>query len=107
MKVRGLYILSLRSIKRMIAVIAVAFSVLCSSAVCPNDVMLVRRCTNVAQALVSLKLAIAAHADRIAVLDFVYLESKALYLTLKSSAVTPFVAMPVRRYATRKAISMA
>ena len=91
----------------MVAVIAAAFAALCGSAATPADMMLASRCANAAQALVSLRCSLAPRAPRVAVPDFVYLESKALYLMLKSSPVTALSAKPVRRYATRKAISVA
>ena len=74
----------------MIAVIATAFSVICTSAVLPEDMVLANRCANATQSLLSLKCSLAAtSSNRAVVPDPLYLESKALYMMLKDSTSAP------------------
>ena len=74
----------------MIAVIATAFSVICTSAALPEDMVLASRCANATQSLLSLKCSLeATSSNRAVVPDPLYLESKALYMMLKDSTPTP------------------
>ena len=79
----------------MIAVIAAAFAMICTSAASSADMVLANRCANAAQSLLSLKCTLAAtSASRAVVPDLVYRENKALYLMLKPSVASPRRAPP-------------
>ena len=80
MKIGGVYILTKRSIMRMIAAISAAFTLLCTSAATPNDLLMATRCANAAQSLLSLRLSLENPVSRTVVPEPLYLESKALYL---------------------------
>ena len=87
MKIRGVYILTLRSIKRMIVAIAAAFLSVCTSASTPEGIVEASRLSNAAQSLMALECnALASVTRRIMVPEIVYLECKALYLKSKKDA---------------------
>ena len=95
MKIGGVYILTLRSIERLIAVIAAAFAMICTAPAAHADMVLANRCANAAQSLLSLKCTLAAtSASRAVVPDIVYRENKSLYLMLKPSVASPRRAPP-------------
>ena len=108
MKIGGVYILTKRSIMRMIAAISAAFTLLCTSAATPNDLLMATRCANAAQSLLSLRLSLENPVSRTVVPEPLYLESKALYLKARRprGAITKPAAPPGRSYATRKTISV-
>ena len=80
MKIGGVYILTKRSIMRMIVAISAAFTLLCTSAATPNDLLMATRCANAAQSLLSLRLSLENPVSRTVVPEPLYRESKALYL---------------------------
>ena len=104
MKIGGVYILTKRSIMRMIAAISAAFMLLCTSAATPDDLLMATRCANAAQSLLSLRLSLENPVSRTVVPEPLYLESKALYLKARRprGAITKPAAPPGRSYATRK-----
>ena len=104
MKIGGVYILTKRSIMRMIAAISAAFMLLCTSAATPNDLLMATRYANAAQSLLSLRLSLENPVSRTVVPEPLYLESKALYLKARRSrgAIAKPAAPPGRSYATRK-----
>ena len=86
MKIRGVYILTLRSIKRMIAAIAAAFLSVCTSASTPEGIVEASRLSNAVQSLMALECtALTSATERIMVSEIVYLECKALYLNSKKN----------------------
>ena len=95
MKIGGVYILTVRNIERLIAVIAAAFAMICTSPAARADIVLANRCANAAQSLLSLKCSLAAtSATRAVVPDIVYRENKSLYLMLKPSVAATRRAPP-------------
>ena len=96
MKIRGIYVLSQKSVKRLIAATATAFVSICVSAASPEDMALASRFANAALLLMSLKCTLAASAaTRAAVPDFMYLESKSLYLMMRpAEAMASHLAKP-------------
>ena len=55
MKIKGAYVLTLRSIKRMIAVLATVFSMLCPAATTPDEVLLADRYAFASQCLMHMR----------------------------------------------------
>ncbi len=110
MKIRGMYILSLRSIRRMIAVFAAAFASLCISAATPVDMLTATRLSNAALSLKSLQLSLPANAAATAVPDPSYIEWKSLYLKAKRLKPAEVRTIPSeqapRRYSTRKSLTV-
>ena len=84
MRIKGDYILSRRSIARMIATITAALMLLCTTATAKAEAT-IRRIHDTAIALHTLDLQMVGRLTRTAVPDFMYLEYKALYLELKPS----------------------
>ena len=82
MKIRGAYLLSRRSIARMVAAITAALLALCSAATAEGEA-LVRRIHNATIALVTLDSQMVGRSVVAVVPDTLYLESKSLYLTLR------------------------
>ena len=80
MKIKGAYVLTLRSIKRMIAVLATVFSMLCPAATTPDEVQLADRYAFASQCLMHMRGSLMSDADRIIVPDAQYREFKTLYL---------------------------
>ena len=83
MKIKGAYILSLRNIKRMIAVLATAFNTICFSTATSEDLILANRCSNAALSLKAMEPSLAFDSSRIVVPDYQYREFKTLYLLKK------------------------
>ena len=80
MKIRGVYILTLRNIKRMIAVLAAAFFASCTSATSPENIAIAGRISNATLTLKVLECsALASGAACVVVPDIQYVECKALY----------------------------
>ena len=91
MKIRGAYLLSRRSIARMVAAITAALLALYSAATAEGEA-LVRRIHNATIALVTLDSQMVGRSVVAVVPDTLYLESKSLYLTLRrphAAAVQP------------------
>ena len=84
MKIGGVYILSRRSIARMLAVITAALMTLYAAATAPFEDM-VRRIHDVAGGLLSLDRQMVGRLMRTVVPDILYLEYKSLYLEVKAS----------------------
>ena len=82
MKIKGFYILTRRSIARMIAVMATAFVVLCS-AVTTKDEPLVNRIRSTSIALYALDGEIDGRSTRTVVPAVHYIEFKSVYLEAK------------------------
>ena len=112
MKIGGVYILTLRNIKRMIVAISAAFAAFCASAATPNDMMMATRCATTSQNLLALQFSLGNSGSAYAVVpEPLYLESKALYLIARPprGAIPQLprpAAPPGRSYATRKTISV-
>ena len=103
MKIGGVYILSRRSITRMIKAIATAFAALCIYTSSFGDMLLASRYANTSLSLLSLKSSLKSDAARTVVPDLLYLEGKALYFKAKSSvAARPEIA-PYQAAATSAA----
>ena len=83
MKIKGFYILTRRSIARMIKAIATAFGTLCISTCSIGDMLLTSRYANTTQSLLSLKCSLKCDAARTVVPDLLYLEGKTLYFKAK------------------------
>ena len=108
MKIKGAYVLTLRNIKRMIAVLATVFSMLCPAATTPDEVQLADRYAFASQCLMHMRGSLMSDADRIIVPDAQYREFKTLYLMKKPPrGEIPHVSGKGRRYSTRKTISIA
>ncbi len=84
-----MYILTLRSVKRMIAVLVAAFAALCTSASVPAALLLAGRLANATQSLLTLKLTLPSDAARAVVPDLVYRECKALYMMRRPQRGAP------------------
>ena len=84
MKIDGVYILSRRSIARMLATISAALMMLYAAATAPVEDM-VRRIHDVAGGLLSLDRQMVGRLMRTVVPDILYLEYKSLYLEVKAS----------------------
>ena len=83
MKIKGAYILTLRNIKRIIAVLATAFNTICFSTATSEDLILANRCSNAALSLKAMEPSLAFDSSRIVVPDHQYHEFKTLYLLKK------------------------
>ncbi len=99
MKIGGVYILSRRSIARMLATFSAALMMFYAAATAPIEAT-VRRIHSASLALHSLDLQMIGRLARTVVPDILYLEYKALYLELKASgaAVAGRAAMERRPY---------
>ena len=110
MKIRGVYLLSRRSIARMVAAITAALLALYRAATAEGEA-LVRRIHNATIALVTLDSQMVGRSVVAVVPDTLYLESKSLYLTLRrphaAAAQRLRAVAPPRRYQARKAVSIA
>ena len=100
MKIGGVYILSRRSITRMIKAIATAFAALCIYTSSFGDMLLASRYANTTQSLLSLKCSLKCDAARTVVPDLLYLEGKALYFKAKSSGAARSEIAPYQAAAT-------
>ena len=110
MKIRGVYILTLRNIKRMIAVLAAAFFASCTSATSPENIAIAGRISNATLTLKVLECsALASGAACVVVPDIQYVECKALYLDMRKAAAHAAPALPAagRSYSPRKTITVA
>ena len=99
MKIRGVYILSRRSVLRLIATITAALVALYSAATAQAE-STIRRIHDATISLVSLDRQMTGRLVRTAVPDFMYLEDKSLYLELRPfrdfhGRVPPIVREPV------------
>ena len=75
MKIGGVYILTLRNIKRMIVAISAAFAAFCASAATPNDMMMATRCATTSQNLLALQFSLGNSGSAYAVVpEPLYLE---------------------------------
>ena len=83
MRIRGIYVLTLRNIKRLILALAAAYCSICASVTTPADIVRASRISNAAQSLMSLQLSVAEPAARVVVPDLLYTECKALYFETK------------------------
>ena len=83
MKIGGVYILTKRSIMRMIAVLATVFNTICFSTATSEDLILANRCSNAALSLKAMEPSLAFDSSRIVVPDHQYHEFKTLYLLKK------------------------
>ena len=115
MKIGGVYILTLRNIKRMIVAISAAFAAFCASAASStgiSDHVLANRYATTIQYLLTAKDTLTSSPVAYAVVpEPLYLESKALYLIARPprGAIPQLprpAAPPGRSYATRKTISV-
>ena len=120
MKIHGVYVLSRRSIARMLAAITAALMMLCGAATAQAEAT-VRRIHDVAGALLSLDRQMVGRLARTVIPDFMYLEYKSLYLELRPSgaawrsrgtrdpteAAVAQATAQGRRYATRKTLTIA
>ena len=108
MKIGGVYILTKRSIMRMIAAISAAFALFCASAASTDgisDHVLANRYTTTINYLLTAKDTLVASSLAYTVVpEPLYLESKALYLKARRprGAIAKPAAPPGRSYATRK-----
>ena len=100
MKIGGVYILSRRSIARMLATISAALMMLYAAATAPVEGM-VRRIHDVAGGLLSLDRQMVGRLMRTVVPDILYLEYKSLYLEVKASVVATSAAPPGTAVAER------
>ena len=103
MKIGGVYILSRRSITRMIKAIATAFAALCIYTSSFGDMLLASRYANTSLSLLSLKSSLKSDAARTVVPDLLYLEGKALYFKAKSSGAARSEIAPYHAAATSAA----
>ena len=101
MKIGGVYILSRRSIARMIATITAALMTFYAATTAQAQAT-VHRIHDATVALVSLDRQMVGRLTRTVVPDFMYLEYKALYLMLKPSVALPrrAIAPPPVRHGT-------
>ncbi len=112
MKIGGVYILTKRSIMRMIVAISAAFALFCASAASTDgisDHVLANRYTTTINYLLTAKDTLVASSLAYTVVpEPLYLESKALYLKARRprGAIAKPAAPPGRSYATRKTISV-
>ena len=93
MKIGGVYILSRRSIARVLATITAALVMLYAAATASVEAT-VRRIHDATISLVSLDRQMIGRLTRTVVPDFMYLEYKSLYLELKSSVAARGDARP-------------
>ena len=100
MKIGGVYILSRRSIARMLAAITAALMTLYAAATAPVEGM-VRRIHDVTGGLLSLDRQMVGRLMRTVVPDILYLEYKSLYLEVKASVVATSAAPPGTAVAER------
>ena len=100
MKIGGVYILSRRSIARIIKAIATAFATLCIYTSSFGDMLLAKRYADTSLSLLSLKSSLTCDSARTVVPDLLYLEGKALYFKAKSSEATRSEIAPCQTAAT-------
>ena len=93
MKIGGVYILSRRSIARMLATFSAALMMFYAAATAPIEAT-VRRIHSASIALHSLDLQMIGRLARTVVPDILYLEYKSLYLELKPSVAAASAAPP-------------
>ena len=100
MKIGGVYILSRRSILRILAAFSAAL-IMYSTATTASIEATVRRIHGAAIALHSLDQQMVGRLTRTVVPDFMYLEYKALYLELKPDVAAFFAVNPIAAVAGR------